>query len=199
MSRHPITQAQWKAVSCLPLINSPLIPSPSKLQGIDHPVESISWHDAVEFCKRLSRKSGKKYRLPTEIEWEYACRAGTTTKFHFGDFIDIKFANFFDEENSCVNSSKGTTPVSSFEFPNSFGLYDMHGNVYEWCLHRWHKKFKKTAASDEFEEDSSESSIRVVRGGSWRDNSSGCQSSHRSKRSSDDKADFIGFRVICLI
>ena len=199
MSKYPITQAQWKAASCLPLINRPLLPSPSKFQGKDYPVESISWSDAVEFCKRLSRKSSRNYRLPTELEWEYACRAGTTTKFHFGNFIDKEFANFLDENNSSANTSKGTTSVDCFEFPNLFGLYDMHGNVYEWCLNRWHKKFNRIVNLNELEENLMEGSIRVIRGGSWRDCSLGCQSSHRSKRASENKADFIGFRVVYLI
>ncbi|MGI0486048.1 SUMF1/EgtB/PvdO family nonheme iron enzyme [Pantanalinema rosaneae CENA516] len=199
MSKYTVTQAQWKAVSCLPPVDRPLAPSPSKLQKPDHPVESISWHEAVEFCQRLSRKSGRKYRLPTELEWEYACRAGTTTKFHFGDLIDAEFANFLNENSSRRSPCKGTTPVNHFEFPNSFGLYDMHGNVYEWCLNRWQQKINRLTNLDNFEENSNESSLRVVRGGSWRDQPSGCQSAYRSKRASEYKSDFIGFRVICSI
>jgi formylglycine-generating enzyme required for sulfatase activity len=177
MSKYLITQSQWKAVSRLPEIDQPLLETPSKFIGKDLPVENVSLFDAIEFCKRLSRKFYWNYRLPTEAEWECACRGGTKTKFNFGDVIDNRCANFLDKRSG--SRTKSTTPVGHFAYPNSFGLYDMHGNVYEWCLNQG----KKPSS--------------VIRGGSWRDLEDGCTSSHRSQRDGREKSDFIGFRIAC--
>lgn len=193
IGKYPVTQAQWKAVSCLPKIDISLSPSPSKFKGERNPVESVSWHEAIEFCKRLSFLSGISYRLPSELEWEYACRAGTTSKFHFGDSVSKKFANFLGDNDSC--SGKSSTPVDSFPYPNPFGLYDMHGNIYEWCLDRWHNKPNLFTEPYDSEENLLMASTRVVRGGSWRDLSSGCHSSKRQKKRSIIKEDFVGFRI----
>ena len=177
MSKYPITQSQWKAVSRFPEIDHQLLESPSKFTGKDLPVESISLFDAIEFCRRLAKKFNCNYRLPTEAEWEYACRGGTKTKFNFGDAIDTSCANFLDERSG--SGAKSTTLVGHFAYPNSFGLYDMHGNVYEWCLNQ------------------GKESLGVIRGGSWRDLANGCSSSHRRKRDGREKSDFIGFRIFC--
>ena len=127
MGSAEVTQAQYMAI---------MGTNPSHFKGEGNPVESVSWNDAVEFCKRLSEKEGKKYRLPTEAEWEYACRAGTTTPFHTGETISTSQAHY-DGHYVYGNGAKGvyrerTMSVGSFS-PNAFGLYDMHGNVWEWC------------------------------------------------------------------
>ena len=94
MGKYPVTQAQWKVVAALPQVNRKLNPDPSIFKGNDRPVETVSWYYAVEFCDRLSKLTGKSYRLPSEAEWEYACRAGTTTPFHFGKIITTDLANY---------------------------------------------------------------------------------------------------------
>ena len=154
MGKFEVTQAQWKAVASLPQVERELKPDPSRFKGDKLPVEQVSWYDAVEFCRRLSNYTGKEYRLPSEAEWEYACRAGTTTPFHFGKTITTDLANYrgtdWEYQNKIypgnyANEAKGeyrekTTPVGSF-LPNAFGLYDMHGNVWEWCEDDWHDSY----------------------------------------------------------
>ena len=133
ISDTPITQAQWREVANWKegpgeSWGKELDPNPSHFSGKDdHPVESVSWYDAMEFCNRLSQRTGKKYTLPTADQWEYACRAGTTTEYNVGDELTKKDANF---------DSDGTTPVRQYP-PNAWGLYDCHGNVWEWTLSNW--------------------------------------------------------------
>jgi formylglycine-generating enzyme required for sulfatase activity len=146
MGKYPITQAQWGAVAALPKVERDLEPKPSHFKGDNFPVESISWDDAVEFCARLSNKTGKNYRLPSEAEWEYSCRAGTKTPFYFGETITSELANY-NATQTFADESQGdyrrkTTGVGIFP-PNSFGLYDMHGNVWEWCSDTWHENYQK--------------------------------------------------------
>ncbi len=123
LGKYAVTQAQWQAI---------MGNNPAKFEGENRPVEAVSWLEAVEFCQKLSEKLGEEYRLPSEAEWEYACRAGTTTPFHFGATITTELANY--SGNSTYGSEsegqyrKETTEVGSFP-PNAFGLYDMHGNV----------------------------------------------------------------------
>ncbi|MFM6269661.1 MAG: formylglycine-generating enzyme family protein, partial [Dolichospermum sp.] len=139
MGKYPVTQAQWRTVAALEKVNIDLAPYPSYFayfEGDNRPVEQVSWHDAIEFCARLSNYTKKLYRLPSEAEWEYACRAGTTTPFHFGDRITTDLANYdgnytYGDGLKGVHR-KGTTDVGFFP-PNLFGLHDMHGNVWEWC------------------------------------------------------------------
>ncbi|NJR25452.1 MAG: formylglycine-generating enzyme family protein [Richelia sp. CSU_2_1] len=146
MGKYPITQAQWQAVANLPKIHYDLESNLSYFKGENRPVECVSWYDAVEFCARLSQKTGKTYRLPSETEWEYACRAGTTTPFHFGENITTDLANY--EGNYIYGAGlkgiyrKETTPVGSFGVANAFGLYDMHGNVREWCADPFHDGYQ---------------------------------------------------------
>ncbi|TAF50831.1 MAG: tetratricopeptide repeat protein, partial [Oscillatoriales cyanobacterium] len=135
LGKYAITQEQWQAV---------MGNNPSGFKGEKRPVENVSWNDAVSFCQKLSEKTGKTYRLPSEAEWEYACRAGTTTAFHFGETITPDLVNY-DGNNPYGSAPKGlyrqeTTPVGSFP-PNGFGLYDMHGNVWEWCADPWHGSY----------------------------------------------------------
>ena len=136
MSQSPITQAQWVSV---------MGDNPSHFKGEDLPVECVSWHDAMEFCQRLSEQTGDTYTLPSEAQWEYACRAGTTTPFHFGKTITPDQANY-DGNYTYNGGPRGeyrqqTTPVGIFP-PNDWGLYDMHGNVWEWCLDQWHPNYE---------------------------------------------------------
>jgi formylglycine-generating enzyme required for sulfatase activity len=135
ISKYPVTQAQWRFVAALPKMERTLKAKPSGFKGDRRPVERVSWWEAIEFCARLSEYTGREYRLPSEAEWEYACRAGTTTPFHFGETITGELANY---ESTVVygrgveSPSRGqTTPVDQFGVANAFGLADMHGNVWE--------------------------------------------------------------------
>ncbi|MFM7326286.1 MAG: formylglycine-generating enzyme family protein, partial [Nodosilinea sp.] len=151
MAKYPITQAQWRQVAQLERVNRDLDPDPAYFKGDNRPVEQVSWHEATEFCARLSRLSGREYRLPSEAEWEYACRAGTPTPFHFGETITTDLANY-NGNNTYNQGPKGiyreeTTEVGSFA-PNPFGLYDMHGNVWEWCQDHWHDNYAEDPPRD---------------------------------------------------
>lgn len=144
LGQHPVTQAQWRAVAHLPPVNLELNPDPAHFKGEHRPVEQVSWYEAVEFCHRLSQHTGKLYRLPSEAEWEYACRAGSTTPFYFGETITPELANY-NGNYSYGPGPKGeyraqATPVGSFGV-NPWGLADMHGNVFEWCQDLWHPSY----------------------------------------------------------
>jgi formylglycine-generating enzyme required for sulfatase activity len=135
MGKFPITQAQWRVVAeTYSQVKQELDPDPANFKGDNRPVERVSWLDAVEFCARLSRETGREYRLPTEAEWEYACRAGTSTPFYFGDTITTDLANYDSDGKRYGQGPEGTsrgetTEVGSLANANPFGLYDMHGNV----------------------------------------------------------------------
>ncbi|MBI1240119.1 MAG: SUMF1/EgtB/PvdO family nonheme iron enzyme [Nostoc sp. RI_552] len=187
MGKFPITQGQWKAVAALPQIKQPLNPYPSKFKGYNRPVENICWYEAVEFCARLSEKTGREYRLPSESEWEYACRAGTTTSFHFGEMITSDLAN-------C--NSKETTDVGSFQIANTFGLYDMHGLVWEWCADTWHNNYHGAPADGSAWEVGGDFHRRLLRGGSWNFSAELCRSASRSWNESDGGLRICGFRVV---
>ncbi|MGK7941339.1 MAG: formylglycine-generating enzyme family protein [Crocosphaera sp.] len=133
MGKYQVTQGQWLVIaqnSSLK-VDIDLNPDPSHFKGVDRPVECVNWYECVEFCKRLSKLTGRDYGLPSEAQWEYACRAGTTTPYYCGETITTDLANY---------NSSGTTPVGQFP-PNGFGLYDMHGNVWEWCADDWHDNY----------------------------------------------------------
>ena len=210
MGRYPVTQAQWKFVAKLPQVNKELDPDPSHFEGDNRPVESVSWYDAVEFCDRLSRHTKRQYRLPSEAEWEYACRAGTETPFHFGDTITTDFANY-DGNQTYGQGPKGvyrekTTEVGSFGVANNFGLYDMHGNVWEWCLDDWHDDYTDapTDGSAWFNSDnklSDKSARAVLRGGSWLNNPRYCRSASRYPAwdERDIILNYVGVRVVCAV
>jgi len=201
MGKYPITQAQWQAVVSLPQVNRELNPDPSRFKGSNLPIERISWYEAVEFCDRLSQKTGKLYHLPSEAQWEYACRAGTTTSFHFGETITGDLANY-DASETYANEPKGeyrgkTTPVGSFKVANAFGLYDMHGNVWEWCADHWHDNYQNAPNDETIWLSSDESFTRLLRGGSWGGNPRDCRSADRYDNDPGDSINFIGFRVVC--
>jgi formylglycine-generating enzyme required for sulfatase activity len=188
MGKFTITQAQWQAVVALPEVKIALNPNPSRFKGADRPVEQVSWYDAEEFCARLSRKTGKAYRLPSEAEWEYACRGGTTTPFHLGETITPKIANY-------SNNHQGTTPVGNFP-ANAFGLHDMHGNVWEWCADGWHGNYQGAPIDGTIWSSSDE--CRVIRGGSWTFNQRNCRSAVRGKTNPDNRGG-CGFRAVCSV
>ncbi|MGC1309901.1 MAG: SUMF1/EgtB/PvdO family nonheme iron enzyme [Phormidesmis sp.] len=201
MGRYQVTQAQWRVVAALPKAARDLNADPSKCKGSSRPVEYVSWDDAVEFCQRLSQRTGREYRLPSEAEWEYACRANTTTPFHFGETLTSELANY-DANYTYGSGPKGkyrkeTTNVGSFS-ANAFGLHDMHGNVYEWCLDHWHENYAGAPvdgsawlSADEGNES------RLLRGGSWNIYPGNCRSANRSWDARDNRYFSFGFRVVC--
>jgi|688.fasta_scaffold142376_2 formylglycine-generating enzyme required for sulfatase activity len=199
MGRYPVTQAQWRAVARLPGVNRPLHPDPSHFKGDDRPVERISWHDAVEFCDRLSAHTGRAYRLPTETEWEYACRAGTTTPFNYGPSLSPQLANYRWPQTELAPLSPlspgHTTPVDQFEYANGFGLSDMHGNVLEWCQDAWPGAAEVRDGVDDLLQ--SQPVQRVLRGGCWLFPPEQCTADSRQAELSLRAYDYIGLRVCC--
>lgn len=192
MGKYPVTQAQYQAV---------MGNNPSHFQGFFNskqlPVDRVSWNDAVEFCDKLSQKTGKTYRLPSEAEWEYACRAGTTTPFYFGETIAPDLVNY-QGNYPYAWAPKGldrrqTTDVGSFP-PNAFGLYDLHGNVWEWCADSWHNNYNG-APTDGSSWDTGKNDRRVQRGGSWVFNAVNCRSAFRSRLPAEYRVRYLGFRV----
>lgn len=193
IGRYQVTQAQWKAIFGLE-------DSPSRWQGDNLPVENVSWNDAVEFCKRLSERRGREYRLPSEAEWEYACRAGTTTPFYFGANLTPDLANYQPTSpDGSISQSEfraQTVEVGSF-LANEFGLYDMHGNVLEWCLDYWHDSYQDAPSDGSAWIEGGDSSRRVVRGGAWRSQMDACRSAFRFSNEPSFKSDNTGFRIVC--
>jgi formylglycine-generating enzyme required for sulfatase activity len=206
MGRFPITQSQWKVVAGLEKVERELNSDPSNFKGPDRPVESVSWHDAIEFCRRLSKLKRRNYTLPSEAQWEYACRAGSTTPFHFGETLTTELANY-DGNYTYGQDPRGTyreqtTDVGSFP-ANAWGLQDMHGNVWEWCLDRWHPSLAKGPTNGSaWQEPAPElakedQDRRLLRGGSWFNGPRFCRSAYRDGILPDSRG-FIGFRVCCL-
>ncbi len=224
LGRTPITRAQWREVAGwvegpgerwgLDLSGKL---EPSLFQGDNQPVENVNWFEAKEFCYRLSKRSGKTYTLPSEAQWEYACRADTTTPFHFGETLSDKLANY----NAAVTYGRGrkgqsrgaTTEVGRFP-GNAWGLHDMHGNVWEWCEDHWHGSYdlgQRQAPSDgspwldAAEQGSGEEKgrrrderWRVLRGGSWDGHPVHCRSAYRLNNHPANANYIFGFRVCCL-
>jgi len=184
LGQHEVTQEQYEKVTGK---------NPSKFEGPQNPVEQVSWNDAVEFCRKLSelpaeKKAGYVYRLPTEAEWDYACRAGTTTAYSFGD----SESELGDYAWYNKNSGDTTHPVGGKK-PNPWGLYDMHGNVWEWCQDR-HGSYPSGSVTDPTGAVSG--SNRVLRGGCWGFNSGYCRSAHRDWFTPGLRNNDLGFRVL---
>jgi len=206
MGRYPVTQAQWRAVAAMPQINRSLEPDPSRFKGANRPVEQVSWYEAVEFCDRLSAHTEnpyikKEYRLPTEAEWEYACRAGTTTPFHFGETISTDLANY-DGDSTYANGPQGkarkeTTFVDHFGIANAFGLCDLHGNAWEWCQDHWHNGYEGAPIDGSACLSENEKASRALRGGSWVHTPRHCRSAFRYYNPPDNRYNYVGFRVVC--
>jgi len=201
MSKYEITQAQWREVASFDKVDVELDPDPSYVRGDKKPVERVSWYDAVEFCKRLSRHTGREYRLPTEAEWEYACRAGMKAPFCFGDNISWELVNHNAHHPYRPGNPKGTfrsitTVVGSLGFANNFGLYDMLGNVWEWCDDVYHRNYYD-APADGRARLGGDQLDRVVRGGSWSAPAKDCGSAARSCNPPNARNDDLGFRVVC--
>jgi formylglycine-generating enzyme required for sulfatase activity len=191
LGTYPVTQREWKA-----LMGGD---NPSEFKGDDLPVEWVSWNDVQKFIKKLNEKEGTdKYRLPSEAEWEYACRAGTTTRSSFGD-VESKRGDYgwyaensgsrspkkgdfsgYDEDDWSENRWKGKTHPVGQKKPNSYGLYDMHGNVREWVQDTWHDSYAG-APTDGSAWERGGGALRVLRGGSWRNLARNCRSAYRDR------------------
>jgi formylglycine-generating enzyme required for sulfatase activity/tRNA A-37 threonylcarbamoyl transferase component Bud32 len=224
MGKYPVTQEQWDMVVTLPKVVRELKSAPSNFKGLNRPVERVSWYDAIEFCARLSKKMGQIYRLPSESEWEYACRAGTTTPFHFGMTITSDLANYNGEQvysfGGKGKNRRETSSVGSFQVANAFGLYDMHGNVWEWCADPWHENYNGkpddgvvwendsdedtaiyeadgTISHYNAEENLADNGYRVLRGGSWGNDPWDCRSACRLKDLPTSEYSDYGFRIVC--
>jgi formylglycine-generating enzyme required for sulfatase activity len=203
LGKYAVTQSQWGAIAALPQINRALDLAPSRFQGENRPVERVSWLAAVECCDRLARQTGRDYRLPSEAEWEYACRAGTTTPSHFGETMTTELANY----NGNYTYGAGpqgvyrgeTAPVGSFGVANTFGLFDLHGNVWEWCLDHWHNNYQgaPTDGSAWVDETAKADASRVLRGGSWDVIPEVCRSDSRFRIDAVLRVYPFGFRVVC--
>jgi len=190
MSKYEITQSQWESV---------MGSNPSAYKGANRPVEQVSWDDIQIFLRKLNQKTGQHFRLPTEAEWEYAARAGTTTKYSWGDTASCDKASYDGGKgSSCYymigDDYRGTKPVGSFQ-PNSFGLYDMHGNVWEWVQDCYHVNYND-APSNGSAWESGDCAKRVLRGGSWDDSPVGMRSANRFGYTTVDRGDLIGFRLV---
>jgi len=213
IGKYPITQAQWQAIASRTDLK--VDPSASLRVNLDlnpayfkdrpnsdrRPVEQVNWYDAIEFCARLSKLTGREYRLPSEAEWEYACRAGTTTPFYFGETITGELANY-DAGYTYADEPKGeyreeTTPVGQFP-PNAFGLYDMHGNVWEWCADTWHDNYDGAPTDGSAWIENGDDNRSPPRGGSWYFLPNYCRSACRdSNYRRDYNSNNLGFRVVC--
>ncbi|MEL6461439.1 MAG: bifunctional serine/threonine-protein kinase/formylglycine-generating enzyme family protein [Cyanobacteria bacterium J06621_15] len=200
MSKYPITQAQWKAVASLPRVNRTLNPNPSKFKGAILPVENVSWYEAQEFCARLREKTQREYRLPSEAEWEYACRSGTSTAFHFGKTINPELINCNIDKHYSITTIrknyKQPKPVGSSGIANDFGLYDMHGQVWEWCADPWHKNYHGSPTDGTIWHSGGDLHRRVIRGGSWSFSPYCCRSASRSWNETEGGLRACGFRVV---
>jgi formylglycine-generating enzyme required for sulfatase activity len=201
LGKYQVTQVQWQAI---------VGNNPSYFKGENRPVEQVSWEDSKAFCDRLSQRTGQTFRLPSEAEWEYACRAGTTTPFYFGETITPDLVNY-NGDNPYGDAPKGkyrqeTTPVGSFP-PNAFGLYDMHGNVWEWCEDVWHENYEGAPTDGSVWEAKKGGGLlsnllgggenrRLLRGGSWYNYAVWCRAAPRHVLTPDSRYYFIGLRVV---
>lgn len=197
MGRYQVTQSQWyEVMGDLPQIEE-------KLRGDDRPVVNVSWEQASEFCQELTRRTGHQYRLPTEAEWEYACRAGTNTAFAFGPTLSPEVANYWWSAPYGNGPSKEqlgrTVEVGSVRVANGFGLSDMHGNVWEWCLDWYGEKYYEECRKQGVVVDPqgpAAGSGRVDRGGGWGSGAVVCRSADRNTWASGNRSSGLGFRLV---
>jgi formylglycine-generating enzyme required for sulfatase activity len=220
MGKYPITQAQWQEVmGSLP---------DCRFHGPTRPVDNICWRDAAAFCQQLSKRTGRDYRLPSEAEWEYACRAGTITPFNLGETLTTNYANYVGDHTYRDAPQgvyrHGTTPVGAFP-PNRWGLYDMHGNVWEFCTGHWTDDYVGAPVDGSTYEPEPHASntdqphllkrflayfqdgnaparshtentvYRVARGGSWHETPNHCRSAVRLRVPEDERLEYYGLRV----
>ena len=181
LAAEPVTQSQYEAV---------MDKNPSHSQGPNNPVENVSREDAMEFCQKLSDQTKRKFTLPSEAQWEYACRAGSKTKHCFGN----SEKELGDYAWYAKNSKGQTQPVGKKK-PNGWGLYDMHGNVWEWCLD-WYGKYSKEQQENPTGPESG--TYRVLRGGGWFIDAEGCRSAVRNNRTPGNRFSYVGFRVLAV-
>jgi len=190
MGKFEVTQLQYREI---------MSDNPSKFGGDNLPIENVNWYEASRFLKKLSDKTGLKFRLPTEAEWEYACRAGTTTAFNTGTTIDSDFANYeatTPYANGIIGKDlKRTNKVGSYA-PNAFGLYDMHGNVWEWCSDFYDNEYYKITPTLDPTGPQVNDGDKVIRGGAWNERPNKCRSADRNNRMPKANQPIIGFRVV---
>jgi formylglycine-generating enzyme required for sulfatase activity len=189
MGQYAVTQAQYQAI---------MGENPSHFKAPNRPVEQVSWHQAAKFCQKLSKRTGLHYRLPSEAEWEYACRAGTTTPFHFGPTLTTDLANYnghLTYGNGPTRYRRETLEVGHFS-PNAFGLYEMHGNVREWCSDPWHDTYQGSPTGTQDWIQAGEADRCVLRGGSWSYVPELCRSAYRDWGRPTLTRNDIGFRVV---
>ncbi len=173
--------------------------NPAYFKGENRPIDNVSWEDASAFCQQLSQKTGNLYRLPSEAEWEYACRAGTTMPFHFGETIATNLANYDGNYTygQGIKETHRNQTISVGSFPaNAFGLHDMHGNIWEWCEDYWHGNYEgaPTDGSAWLRENEAN---RLLRGGSFSDFPRLCRSASRDVDDAGFRSSSVGFRVVC--
>jgi len=207
MGKYPITQTQWRAIASRTdlKVEKDLDFNPAYFKyrpdSDRRPVETVNWYDAIEFCARLSKLTGREYRLPSEAEWEYACRAGTTTPFYFGETITGELANYGGSYTYAgepkAEFRQQTTPVGQFP-PNAFGLYDMHGNVWEWCADTFQGNYDGAPRDGSVWIENRNDNGSPLRGGSWYDDPTFCRSACRLNYLRRDFGYYhVGFRVVC--
>jgi len=219
LGKYPVTQEQWRAIALSPKVDRDLSLAPSYARGDRLPVEQVSRHDAREFCARLSQLKGETYRLPSEAEWEYACRAGQTTAYCFGDdegqlgdygwygnnsgdnpldaarlWQEVNKNN--NQYNARLNANGNRTHPVGEKKPNAWELHDMHGNVWEWCEDKWHENYEGAPDDGSAWTSGSDSEPRLLRGGSWYDFAYNCRSAYRLRVDADLRDLNIGFRVV---
>ena len=185
-----VTQGQWKAV----MGTTPWSSKTHGSTGVDYPATYVSWYDACEFCRSLSDKENKTYQLPSEAEWEYACRAGTTTKYWFGD-DDSQLSNYAWYDKNAFNIGLNYAHAVGTKQPNPWGLFDMYGNVWEWCDDWYDANFYQQSGKYDPRGFAS-GSLRANRGGYWSNGPAYCRSANRSSDSPDRRSEDLGFRVV---
>jgi formylglycine-generating enzyme required for sulfatase activity len=192
MGKFPVTEGQWQAV---------MGRHRGRFSAADGPVDTISWDDALKFCERLSQKTGQRYGLPSEAQWEYACRAGSQMAFSFGPVLTSDLANY-NGEFAFQNGPRGvyrhkTAPAGEF-LPNAFGLLEMHGTLWEWCADAWHDDYSGAPADGSAWQGGPRTEFRAARGGCWHDIPEVCRSAARLRVKASEGDEFMGLRVVML-